>query len=221
MTPLTPWLRAWSAIQLTEELQAVFGLHSAPCLRTVQLWIGDIKDGSFSFWKYLISERDFLDQSGYQEWQVMQDFLSQHYPLPKGETVTADYMVEYLKDTGNRFRNLKKDKIAFKNLSSRWIMQDRILQRQHRRIWTLEQNGVQIVLKVPIAHISTYVTDSSSPGCKNTAGQKEYGNGEELYIDAKRYLISLPEDLLLILHELNKLLEHCRAVIREATVSYI
>ena len=36
--------------------------------------------------------------------------------LPKGETVTADNMVEYLKDTGNRFRNLKKDKIAFKNL---------------------------------------------------------------------------------------------------------
>ena len=28
--------------------------------------------------------------------------------LPKGETVTADYMVEYLKDTGNRFRNLNK-----------------------------------------------------------------------------------------------------------------
>ena len=43
---------------------------------------------------------------------------------------------------------------------------------------------------------------------------KEHGNGEELYIDAKRYLRSLPEDLLL--HELNKLLEHCRAVIREA-----
>ena len=83
----------------------------------------------------------------------------------------------------------------------------------------MEQNGVQIVLKVPIAQISTYVTDSSSPGCKNTAGQKEYGNGEELYIGAKRYLRSLPEDLLS--HELNKLLEHCRAVIREATVSYI
>ena len=34
-----------SAIQLTEELQAVFGVDSAPCLRTVQLWIGAIKDG--------------------------------------------------------------------------------------------------------------------------------------------------------------------------------
>ena len=46
-----------SAIQLTEELQAVFGVDSAPCLRTVQLWIGAIKDGSFSFRKNVISGR--------------------------------------------------------------------------------------------------------------------------------------------------------------------
>ena len=44
-----------SAIQSTEELQAVFGVDSAPCLRTAQLWIGAIKDGSFSFWKNVIS----------------------------------------------------------------------------------------------------------------------------------------------------------------------
>ena len=44
-----------SAIQLTEELQAVFGVDSAPCLRTAQLWIGAIKDSSFSFRKSLIS----------------------------------------------------------------------------------------------------------------------------------------------------------------------
>ena len=45
---------------------------------------------------------------------------------------------------------------------------------------------------------------------------KEYSNGEGLYIDAKRYLRALTEDLLL--HELKKLLEHSRAVIREAGV---
>ena len=44
-----------SAIQLTEELGAVFGVESAPCLRTVQLWIEAIKDGSFSFQKNVIS----------------------------------------------------------------------------------------------------------------------------------------------------------------------
>ena len=46
-----------SAIQLTEELQAVFGVDSAPCLRTVRLWVGAIKDGSFSFRKNVISGR--------------------------------------------------------------------------------------------------------------------------------------------------------------------
>ena len=46
-----------SAIQLTEDLQAVFGVDSAPCLRTVQLWIASIKDGSFSFRKNVISGR--------------------------------------------------------------------------------------------------------------------------------------------------------------------
>ena len=30
------------AIQLTEDLQAVFGVNSAPCLRTEQLWIASI-----------------------------------------------------------------------------------------------------------------------------------------------------------------------------------
>ena len=46
-----------SAIQLTEELQTVFGVDSVPCLRTVQLWIGAIKDGSFSFRKNVNSGR--------------------------------------------------------------------------------------------------------------------------------------------------------------------
>ena len=40
-----------SAIHLTEELQAVFGVDSAPCLRNVHLWIGVIKDGSSVFGK--------------------------------------------------------------------------------------------------------------------------------------------------------------------------
>ena len=44
-------------IQLTEELQAVFVVDSVPCLRTVQLWIGAIKDCSFSFRKNVISGR--------------------------------------------------------------------------------------------------------------------------------------------------------------------
>lgn len=40
-----------------------------------------------------------------------------------------------------------------------------------------------------------------------------YVDGKELYRDAKRFLLSLPEDLLK--HELEKIRQHCRAVIRE------
>ena len=36
--------------------------------------------------------------------------------LPKGVTVTADYMVDFFKETVNRFNNLKSDKIKFKDL---------------------------------------------------------------------------------------------------------
>ena len=70
--------------------------------------------------------------------------------LPKGETVTANKMVEYLKDTGNRFRNLKKDKIAFKNLL---LQMDNARPHSAERTQTsqtyLEQNGVPIVLQSP------------------------------------------------------------------------
>ena len=40
-----------SGILLTGDLQKVFGEDAAPCLRTAQLWIGAIKDGSFSIQK--------------------------------------------------------------------------------------------------------------------------------------------------------------------------
>ena len=49
-------------------------------------------------------------------------------------------------------------------------MQDCILQREHIRIWSRAECG--LFLKVPIAQISTCVTDSSSPGYNNAAGQK-------------------------------------------------
>ena len=36
--------------------------------------------------------------------------------LPRGVTVTAEYMVEFFKSMGHRFNNLKKDKIILKEL---------------------------------------------------------------------------------------------------------
>ena len=78
----------------------------------------------------------------------------------------------------------------------------------------LEQNGVPIVPQNPYSPDLNLCDRFLFARLLEHCRAKEYGNGEELYIDAKRYLRSLKEDLLL--HELNKLLEHCRAVIREA-----
>ena len=122
-------------------------------------------------------------------------------------------MVEYLKDTGNRFLNLKKDKIASKNLGL--LQMDNAIPHSAERTQTyLEQNGVQIVPQSPYTPDFNLCDRFLFTRWQEHCRANEYGNGEELYIDAKRYLRSLPEDLLL--HELNKLLEHCRAVIREA-----
>ena len=124
----------------------------------------------------------------------------------KIETVTADNMVEYLKDTGNRFRNHKKDKIALKNLL---LQMDNARPRSAERTQTyLEQDGVPIVPQSPYSPDLNLCDRFLYTRLLEHCRAREYGNGEELYIDAKRYLRSLPEDLLL--HELNKLLEHCR-----------
>ena len=36
--------------------------------------------------------------------------------MPQGESINAEYMIQYLKDTGKRFQNLKKDKISLKEM---------------------------------------------------------------------------------------------------------
>ena len=114
-------------------------------------------------------------------------------------------MVEYVKDTGNRFRNLKKDKIAFKNIL---LHIDNTRPRSAERTQAyLDQNGVQIVPQSPYSPDLNLCDRFLFTRLQEHCREKEYGNGEELYIDAKLYLRSLPEDLLL--HELNKLLEQC------------
>ena len=36
--------------------------------------------------------------------------------IPQGESINAEYMIQYLKETGKRFHNLKKDKISLKEM---------------------------------------------------------------------------------------------------------
>ena len=36
--------------------------------------------------------------------------------MPQGESINAEYMIQYLKGTDKRFQNLKKDKISLKEM---------------------------------------------------------------------------------------------------------
>ena len=69
--------------------------------------------------------------------------------------------------------------------SSIWILQDPILQRKQTY---LQQSGVQIVPQSSYSPDLDLCDHSSSPCCKNTAGQKTIvmEKTEDLYIDAKR-----------------------------------
>ena len=153
-------------------------MDSAPCLRTVQLWIGAIKYGSFSFRK----KCDFGTLLVSFTCSAARFSVTE---LLKGETVTADNMVEYLKDTGNRFRNLKKDKIASKNLL---LQMDNARPHSAERTQTyLEQNGVPIVPQSPYSPDLNLCDRFLFTRLLEHCRANEYGNGEdqELYIDAK------------------------------------
>ena len=99
--------------------------------------------------------------------------------LPKGETVTADNMVEYLKDTVN----LKRDKIAFKNLL---LQVDNARPHSAERTQTyLEQNEVPIVPQSPYSPDLNLCDRHLFARLQEHCRAKQYGNGEELYFNAK------------------------------------
>ena len=77
----------------------------------------------------------------------------------------------------------------------------------------LEQTGVKILVQSPYSPdlnmCDRFLFTRLQEHCRGI----EYVDGNELHRDAQRFLRSLPEELLK--HELNKLLQHCQAVIRE------
>lgn len=44
--------------------------------------------------------------------------------LPRGTTKDAEYMIQYIKDTGKRFQNLERNSIALKDTTSKSTMID-------------------------------------------------------------------------------------------------
>ena len=102
----------------------------------------------------------------------------------------------------------------FVSLFEKWRVA--ILARPHSAERTqtyLQQTGVHIVPQSPYSPDLNLCDRFLFTRLQEHCRAKEYSNGQELYIDAKRYLRSLSETVLL--HELGKLLEHCKAVIRE------
>ena len=132
-------------------------------------------------------------------------------PLPKGVTIDAEYMVDFLKATARRFNNLKTNRIKFKKLT---LQMDNA--RPHSAARTqeyLKKTGVKMLPQSPYSPDLNMCDRFLFTRLQEHCRAVEYADGDELYQDVQRFLRRLPEELLK--RELKKLREHCRAVIRE------
>ena len=119
-------------------------------------------------------------------------------------------MVDFFSATANRFRNLKQNRIAFKELT---LQMDNARPHSAARTQTyLERTGVNILHQSPYSPDLNLCDRFLFTRLQEHCRKAEYADGKELYMDAKRYLMSLPESMLV--HELDKLRQSCRAVIR-------
>ena len=97
-----------SGKQIFDELARVHQ-DPFPSLQTIYQWILEIQMGSFQFEKKKSQGRQFLTVNAANVQRV-------RLLMPQRESINADYMIQYLKDTSNRFQNLKKDKICLKKM---------------------------------------------------------------------------------------------------------
>ena len=87
--------------------------------------------------------------------------------LPQGESVDAQFMINYLKDTGKRFQNLKKNKVTLQELH---FQMDNA--RPHTAAATkqfLDRRGVPLVSQSPYSPDLTFWTDLCSGTSKWTS----------------------------------------------------
>ena len=131
--------------------------------------------------------------------------------LPRGVTVTAEYMVEFFKSSGHRFNNLKKDKITLKDLL---LQMDNARPHSAARTQTyLGNTGATVLSQSPYSPDLNLCDLFLFTILQRQCMRVEYADGDELERDVQRFLRRPPEELLK--NELNKLREHYRAVIRE------
>ena len=132
----------WASRPSTEDLQALFGVGFAPCLRTVQLWIGAIKYGSFSVWKNMSSRRPCL--VWVPEMTSKVEIVVAICPRIAVRELARKLDTNFgsIHRILNRFCNIKKDKMAFMNLL--FPMDNARAHSEERTRAYLEQRGVQI-----------------------------------------------------------------------------
>ena len=125
--------------------------------------------------------------------------------LPKGKTVTAEHMVK-------RFNSLKQNKITFKELTLQ--MDNARLHAAGRTMAYLTNNGVNRLSQSPYSPDLNLCDRWLFTRLQEHCRKVQYLSGDEALDDVQRFLRGLPETT--ILREVEKLVEHCRAIINEA-----
>ena len=130
--------------------------------------------------------------------------------LPKGTTVDADCMVQFLKDTRHRFNNLRKHPAKF---------DDMILQMDNARPHTaavtqdyLAAYGLKLVQQSPYSPDLNLCDRFLFTRLQESLRLEHFEGPAHVVKAAQHYCRSLTEETLK--KEFAKLLEHCRAVIR-------
>ena len=113
--------------------------------------------------------------------------------LPKGVTVTADYMMEFLKATGNWFNNIKSHNIKFKDLL---LQMENARPHSAARTQTyLDSTGVRTLPQSPYSPDLNLCDRFLFTLLQRHCRGERYMDGAEAERDVKRYLRSLPETL--------------------------
>lgn len=136
--------------------------------------------------------------------------------LPRGVTIDAEYMIQYIKDTGKRFQNLKHNSIALKDTH---LQMDNA--RPHSAVATQDYLRSR---NVPLVHQSPYSPDLNLcdrflfRAVKVDLNTETLGDPEDVKSAIQRSIRLISENTLV--DQLRKLRDHCDRVV-EANGNYI
>lgn len=196
-----------SAMQLYYELCQVFGQASAPSLRTIQRWVAAIRGGTFTLEKETSLGRPSSTKTPTMIMKV-DDLITSDPRLSVRDVAIA----LHIDSTTVRSKN-EQDIVQRADLTNgQCVSYVHIV--QHARIQDyFKGTGATIfsqsAYRPDLNLCDRFLFSHLQQHCRGL----EYLDGDELYHDVQHYLRRLPEELMK--HELEKLLIHCRGVIRE------